>query len=184
MNSLNQIEVPQKKQTALTEVVAEYMQKRFLEETREGPRALPDISVPFSMVCEADHIVSVVVAAYKNIVTIWNISRGNSRSIDTSLAFQEIKLPVVLADEEGRVLVWYLPDVVSRANQNAVWESITRLRADLDDSMKPSRSRSWRNDHKYFRPNADIKGAVDLSPAWFQQGRGEFSAAKPPPGSI
>ncbi|KIN94590.1 hypothetical protein M404DRAFT_34876 [Pisolithus tinctorius Marx 270] len=30
----------------------------------------------------------------------------------------------------------------------------------------------WQNDGKNFRNDANLKGAIDLSPAWFQQGRG------------
>lgn len=173
MDSLTQrTEVPEKEQKGLMETAAEYMRKRFLEETREGPRALPDVSLPFAMVCEADHIISVVVAAYRNIVTVGNPPRRCGGGIDASLEFNEITSPAVLVDSEGQILVWYLLGAFSNSNQIAVWESIARLRGPLEQSLKRYKCRGWRNDINYFRQDADLKGAIDLSPAWFQQGRG------------
>ena len=30
---------------------------------------------------------------------------------------------------------------------------------------------NWRNDIRLFNPDADIQGCINISPAWFQQGR-------------
>ncbi|KIO03580.1 hypothetical protein M404DRAFT_107466, partial [Pisolithus tinctorius Marx 270] len=39
------------------------------------------------------------------------------------------------------------------------------------ESIKAS-SQAWRTDKSYFREDAELKGAINLSPAWFQQGCG------------
>ncbi|KIK20412.1 hypothetical protein PISMIDRAFT_105796, partial [Pisolithus microcarpus 441] len=80
--------------------------------------------------------------------------------------------PTVFIDSDGGILLWYLPGAISNANQRAIWQSITELKAPLEQSFKRSNSRSWWNDINYFCDHADLKGTIDLSPAWFQQGHG------------
>ncbi|KAI6009979.1 hypothetical protein BKA83DRAFT_4133076 [Pisolithus microcarpus] len=89
------------------------------------------------------------------------------KSGHVSLGFTEVTHPTVFIDSDGGILLWYLPSAISNTNQ-----SITQLKAPLEQSFKRSNSRSWRNDINYFCDCADLKGTIDLSPAWFQQGHG------------
>ncbi|KAI6157873.1 hypothetical protein BKA82DRAFT_163810, partial [Pisolithus tinctorius] len=85
----------------------------------------------------------------------------------------EITRPTVVIDKEGSILLWYLPNTISQAyQQSEVWNSLGLLSIPLQQSLKSHGMGGWRNDGKNFRNNANLKGAIDLSPAWFQQGCG------------
>ncbi|KAI6148759.1 hypothetical protein BKA82DRAFT_120391 [Pisolithus tinctorius] len=49
----------------LTDAVCQYMTARLHEEIVDGPRALPAISIPMQIACEADHILAVIIQAYR-----------------------------------------------------------------------------------------------------------------------
>ncbi|KAI6143310.1 hypothetical protein BKA82DRAFT_4017600 [Pisolithus tinctorius] len=121
-------------QMHLTDAVCQYMMARLHEEIVDGPRALPAISIPMQIACEADHILAVIIQAYRECVVI---------------------------DKEGSILLWYLPNAISQAYQHST-------------STEPevTWNGGWRNDGKNFHNDANLKGAIDLSPAWFQQGHG------------
>ncbi|KAI6143750.1 hypothetical protein BKA82DRAFT_28660, partial [Pisolithus tinctorius] len=134
-------------QMHLTDTVCQYMTARLHEEIVDGPRALPAISIPMQIACEADHILAVIIQAYRECVT-----RDIKQGVQTNLARSndmEITRPTVVIDKEGSILLWYLPNAISQAYQN-------------------------------FRNDANLKGAIDLSPAWFQQGRGPSNDAHHP----
>ncbi|KIO09144.1 hypothetical protein M404DRAFT_54816, partial [Pisolithus tinctorius Marx 270] len=78
--------------------------------------------------------------------------------------------PAVVIDKEGNILLWYLPNAFSEAYQ--IWNLLGNLSIPLARSVKSNRAGSWQHDSNHFRPAADLKGAINLSPAWFQQGRG------------
>ncbi|KIO08886.1 hypothetical protein M404DRAFT_133258 [Pisolithus tinctorius Marx 270] len=54
--------------------------------------------------------------------------------------------------------------------QADIWNRLHLLREPLWESIKAS-SQAWRMDKSYFREDAELKGTINLSPAWFQQGR-------------
>ncbi|KIN94820.1 hypothetical protein M404DRAFT_167285, partial [Pisolithus tinctorius Marx 270] len=83
-----------------------------------------------------------------------------------------ITYPTVLIDKEGGILLWYLPNAISQAYQSEVWNSLGMLSIPLQHSLKSNGTGGWRHDVKNFRDAANLKGTIDLSPAWFQQGRG------------
>ncbi|KAI6155003.1 hypothetical protein BKA82DRAFT_3928598, partial [Pisolithus tinctorius] len=80
--------------------------------------------------------------------------------------------PAVVIDKEGNILLWYLPNAFSEAYQAEIWNLLGNLSIPLARSVKSNRAGSWQHDSNHFRPAADLKGAINLSPAWFQQGRG------------
>ncbi|KAI6156938.1 hypothetical protein BKA82DRAFT_142415 [Pisolithus tinctorius] len=133
----------------LTDCIASYMKARFQEEVFSGPRALPDISIPFPVLCEADHISSVISQAYCRPMTE----------------------PSILVTDSNTIRVWYLPDTLSPKRRADVWNCLHLLREPLWESIKAS-PQAWRTDKSYFHDDAELKGTINLSPAWFQQGRG------------
>ncbi|KAI5999886.1 hypothetical protein F5J12DRAFT_784642 [Pisolithus orientalis] len=52
-----------------------------------------------------------------------------------------------------------------------VWNCLHLLREPLQESIKAS-PQAWQMDKSYFCNNAELKGAINLSPTWFQQGHG------------
>ncbi|KIO01658.1 hypothetical protein M404DRAFT_28660, partial [Pisolithus tinctorius Marx 270] len=165
-------------QMHLTDTVCQYMTARLHEEIVDGPRALPAISIPMQIACEADHILAVIIQAYRECVT-----RDIKQGVQTNLARSndmEITRPTVVIDKEGSILLWYLPNAISQAYQSEVWNSLGLLSIPLQRSLKSHGMGGWRNDGKNFRNDANLKGAIDLSPAWFQQGRGPSNDAHHP----
>ncbi|KAI6145612.1 hypothetical protein BKA82DRAFT_129545 [Pisolithus tinctorius] len=49
----------------LTDAICQYMTARLHEEIVDGPCALPAISIPMQIACEADHILAVIIQAYR-----------------------------------------------------------------------------------------------------------------------
>ncbi|KAI6003183.1 hypothetical protein F5J12DRAFT_783627 [Pisolithus orientalis] len=52
-----------------------------------------------------------------------------------------------------------------------VWNHLHLLREPLWESIKAS-PQAWWMDKSYFHDNAELKGTINLSPTWFQQGHG------------
>ena len=87
----------------------------------------------------------------------------------------------------GHILAWYLPGAVSQPNQVCVtclayhealmqlqslmWENLALLEGLLLGSIQAGSSQNWHMAPQYFRTEAALKGAINLSPGWFQQGR-------------
>ncbi|KAI5982968.1 hypothetical protein EDD15DRAFT_2202449 [Pisolithus albus] len=147
--------IPRDWQMNLTSQVAEYMQNRFCEEIFEGPHALPNTSIPIPLLCRAEHVIAVI-------------------TLDTgaSLHYQEINIPTVVLNANGNVRLWYLPGAISHVYQKDIWNSLHSLRHPLTESLNHYRPRGWHNDRELFHQAADLKGSLDLSPAWYQQGHG------------
>ncbi|KAI6156001.1 hypothetical protein BKA82DRAFT_31174 [Pisolithus tinctorius] len=55
--------------------------------------------------------------------------------------------------------------------QADVWNCLHLLKEPLQESIKAS-PKAWQTDKSYFCDNAELKGAINLSPAWVQQGHG------------
>ncbi|KIO02639.1 hypothetical protein M404DRAFT_147770, partial [Pisolithus tinctorius Marx 270] len=93
--------------------------------------------------------------------------------------------PTVVIDKEGSILLWYLPNAISQAyQQSEVWNSLGLLSIPLQHSLKLNGMGGWWNDGKNFCNDANLKGMIDLSPAWFQQGCGPSNDAHHPEVSL
>ncbi|KIN97097.1 hypothetical protein M404DRAFT_32680 [Pisolithus tinctorius Marx 270] len=146
------------------------MVSRLCEEVIGGPRALPHVSIPLQIACEADHILPVIVEAYRECIVVeemWDVNVIADRS-----SYVEIDRPAAVIDKEGNILLWYLPNAFGEAYQAEIWNSLGNLSILLARSVKSNRAGGWRHDSNHFCPAADLKGAIDLSLAWFQQGHG------------
>ncbi|KAI6167870.1 hypothetical protein EDD17DRAFT_1504047 [Pisolithus thermaeus] len=98
--------------------------------------------------------------------------RRQTKETVESLQYPEIMAPTVIVDGSGNVNLWYLPGALDGGHQRQIWNSLSRMAVPLKDSIKPSGTGGWRKDKALFQEMADLKGSIDLSPGWYQQGRG------------
>ncbi|KIN95954.1 hypothetical protein M404DRAFT_164623 [Pisolithus tinctorius Marx 270] len=87
-------------------------------------------------------------------------------------SYAEINHPAVVIDKEGNILLWYLLNVFGKAYQAEIWNSLGNLSIPLAWSMKSNRAGGWQHNSNHFCQAADLKGTIDPSLAWFQQGCG------------
>lgn len=94
--------------------------------------------------------------------------------------------PTMLVDDEEHIIAWYLPGLLSPANQvrfgrpkavnltphqELIWKHTEHLRHTLGSSITTcADGEPWRTNTMYFRSDAELKGSMNISPGWFQQG--------------
>ncbi|KAI5981003.1 hypothetical protein F5J12DRAFT_788821 [Pisolithus orientalis] len=83
----------------------------------------------------------------------------------------EVTEPSILVTDSNTIHVWYLPDALSPKRRADIWNCLHLLREPLWESIKAS-PQAWQMDKSYFCNNAELKGTINLSPTWFQQGHG------------
>ncbi|KAG2336401.1 hypothetical protein BDR05DRAFT_854165, partial [Suillus weaverae] len=82
--------------------------------------------------------------------------------------------PSVIIDSRGKIIVWYLPGAMTgmiMVYMQCATNSIGHL---LNDSITTRKATEWRTHESNFYPSLDGKitpGCINISPAWFQQGR-------------
>ncbi|KAG1851279.1 hypothetical protein C8R48DRAFT_542623, partial [Suillus tomentosus] len=82
--------------------------------------------------------------------------------------------PSVIIDSGGRIIVWYLPGAMTgmiMVYMQCTMNSIGHL---LNNSITTRKVTEWRTHESNFYPSPDGKitpGCINISPAWFQQGR-------------
>ncbi|KAI6096268.1 hypothetical protein EDD16DRAFT_1528136 [Pisolithus croceorrhizus] len=154
-------DIPHGWQMKLTDKVAEYMQNHFWEEVFKCPHALPHTSIPIPLLCRADRIIPVIIEAYKH--PVWH---SKTQDIVASLQYNEITTPAVIINTNGTTRLWYLLGAITQTYQNDIWNSLHCLQGPLAESVNHSHPRGWRNNGILFCQVADIKGSLNLSPAW------------------
>ena len=55
--------------------------------------------------------------------------------------------------------------------QMLLWKNVNNLSHSLRDGMDTGRRASWRTSEALYTMTAEMKGAMNMSPAWFQQAR-------------
>ncbi|KAI6027091.1 hypothetical protein EDC04DRAFT_2573197 [Pisolithus marmoratus] len=78
--------------------------------------------------------------------------------------------PTMVLDENRNIKLWYLPGAIPHIHQKNVWDSLNILRSPLEKSVMSPLKHGWRMDQVLFCKMADLKGSIDLLPAWYQQG--------------
>ncbi|KAG2113784.1 uncharacterized protein F5147DRAFT_770427 [Suillus discolor] len=82
--------------------------------------------------------------------------------------------PCVIIDSGGRIIVWYLPGAMTgmiMTDMQCATKCIGNL---LNNSITTRKPTEWRTHESNFYPSLDGKitpGCINISPAWFQQGR-------------
>ncbi|KAI6156000.1 hypothetical protein BKA82DRAFT_109775, partial [Pisolithus tinctorius] len=104
----------------LTDCIASYMRARFQEEVFSRPCALPDISFPFPVLCEADCISSVISQAYHHpsnfhlsAVNVGKNQGGKTCNAEAAERYTEVTEPSILVTDSNTICIWYLPDTLS-----------------------------------------------------------------------
>ncbi|KAI6024536.1 hypothetical protein EDC04DRAFT_2606337 [Pisolithus marmoratus] len=173
--------VPHGWQMHLTEKIAEYMQSQFCQEVFFGPQVLPDISIPVPLLLQANHMLRTIVQAYQNPFVVCETQCGKTQDTTASLPYEEITAASVVLDENGNIKLWYLPGAIDYTHQDCetsmknIWNSLHGMSVALEDGLKPSCQHGWHNDQILFCEMADLRGSIDCSPGWYQQGHGPKS---------
>ncbi|KAI6150347.1 hypothetical protein BKA82DRAFT_4013167 [Pisolithus tinctorius] len=147
------------------------MKARFQEEVFSRPHTLPDISIPVPVLCEADCILSVISQAYCHTINIGKNWGGKTCNAEAAERYTEVTEPSILVTNSNTICVWYLPDALSPKRRANIWNHLHLLREPLWESIKAS-PQAWQTDKSYFCDDAELKGTINLSPTWFQQGHG------------
>ncbi|KAG2087461.1 uncharacterized protein F5147DRAFT_658965 [Suillus discolor] len=90
-----------------------------------------------------------------------------------------LRTPSVIIDSGGRIIVWYLPGAMTGMIMTDMQCATNFIGHLLNDSITTRKATEWRTHESNFYPSLDGKitpGCINISPAWFQQGR-EVSAA-------
>ncbi|KIK80076.1 hypothetical protein PAXRUDRAFT_15980 [Paxillus rubicundulus Ve08.2h10] len=137
MEQATSIPCPPDSPWALTDLIMEYMCRRFHAElfpTTDPKGILPDINIPAEMVCETNQMYEILAQAHRNPVTLsdfdpgtevhhpsaflHNVALNRENSCDPALAgYTHLSEPAILIAESGEVIAWYLPAAVSQYNQ-------------------------------------------------------------------
>ena len=56
------------------------------------------------------------------------------------------------------------------AMQRLMWKNMLLLEGVLFKSLNMTEG-PWRTDSEFFNPESIVRGSINISPAWFQQGR-------------
>jgi hypothetical protein len=105
---------------------------------------------------------------------------GKPFTTDRSAPVDRLTEPAIILDIFGRILLWYLPGVLSAQCQQGIWSSCGCLQDMFHQSIprplapKPGKTvnLSWRKSN-FVWPSANMEsspGSVILSPGWFMQG--------------
>lgn len=100
--------------------------------------------------------------------------------------FRWLSKPAIITTDAGDIIAWYLPEAVSNINQVGIhfydstpdasiqikfWTSLKLIQTSLVHGMTSSTDEKMRRtSQQYFRADAEVKGCINLSPSWFQQG--------------
>ncbi|KIK80024.1 hypothetical protein PAXRUDRAFT_159788, partial [Paxillus rubicundulus Ve08.2h10] len=138
--------------------------------------ALPNTSIPLSAVFEADQIVWSMAKGYQNQKALGSNESGTNKEREKALKErflvekddELVCEPTLLLDQTGVIMAWHLPGVLSEEFQVDCVRNLEFLFPDISRSI--TSWRSWRTQENLFMESCII-GAIELSPAWYQQGR-------------
>ena len=101
--------------------------------------------------------------------------------------FRQLSKHAIITTDAGDIITWYLPEMVSNINQVGIhfydsapdasiqikfWTSLKLIQTSLACGTTSSADEKMRRtSQQYFRADAEVKGCINLSPSWFQQGR-------------
>ncbi|KAG2029392.1 hypothetical protein BDR03DRAFT_815127, partial [Suillus americanus] len=82
--------------------------------------------------------------------------------------------PSVVIDSSGRIIVWYLPGALTTMIMKDIHGATHSMSGLLKHSITTSKITQWRTNRSNFHTSPDgmvTPGCINISPAWFQQGR-------------
>ncbi|KIK73989.1 hypothetical protein PAXRUDRAFT_176954 [Paxillus rubicundulus Ve08.2h10] len=159
--------IPSHWQLCMSNIIAEYMVNQFLETIGQPTRptlALPNTSIPLSAVCEADQIA----LGLNEIGTNEAREKALKERFPVEKDEELVCEPTLLLDQTGVIIAWHLPGVLSEEFQVDCVRNLEFLFPDISRSI--TSSRSWRTQEDLFT-ESQIRGAIELPPAWYQKGQ-------------
>ncbi|KDQ53081.1 hypothetical protein JAAARDRAFT_137875 [Jaapia argillacea MUCL 33604] len=82
--------------------------------------------------------------------------------------------PLTVVDVNNKIILWYVPNILSPKRHGIMWESTKHLDSLLCKKyLIGSQGKGWQINHSLFRSpsSCDVHpGLLNLSPAWFHQG--------------
>ncbi|KAI6019930.1 hypothetical protein F5J12DRAFT_780975 [Pisolithus orientalis] len=109
--------------------------------------------------------------AYHYPINVRKNRGGKTCNAEAAERYMEVTEPSILVTNSNTICIWYLLDALSPKRRANIWNHLHLLREPLQESIKAS-PQAWWMDKSYLCNNAELKGAINLSPAWFQQGHG------------
>ncbi|KAG2127671.1 hypothetical protein DEU56DRAFT_758558 [Suillus clintonianus] len=82
--------------------------------------------------------------------------------------------PSVVIDSSGRIIVWYLPGALTAMIMSDIHGASHSMSGLLKHSITTGKISQWRTHRSNLHPSPDgmiTPGCINISPAWFQQGR-------------
>ncbi|KAG1726918.1 hypothetical protein EDB19DRAFT_1914415 [Suillus lakei] len=82
--------------------------------------------------------------------------------------------PSVVIDAGGRIIVWYLPGALTGMIMTDIHGATSSMGGLLRHSITTGKTSQWKTHRSNFHPSLDgmiTPGCINISPAWFQQGR-------------
>ncbi|KAF9441324.1 hypothetical protein P691DRAFT_684256 [Macrolepiota fuliginosa MF-IS2] len=82
--------------------------------------------------------------------------------------------PATIVDSSGHILVWYLPQVLTKQQQDQLVTNTKPLIPKLTKSLQPGKKQSWHNNPKLFVTTLEgqelAPGVETFTVGWYQQG--------------
>ncbi|KAH9841966.1 uncharacterized protein C8Q71DRAFT_721021 [Rhodofomes roseus] len=115
-------------------------------------------------------------ARCNQIVAPWDATCPPVRVEDCSTPMRIQIAPAIVVDSAGRIILWYLPNVLSTEYEDLMWNETAGInnlfRA---NPPNPRPGTSWRNQARNFLPQQPDHslhpGCISMSPGWFQRGQ-------------
>ncbi|KAG1870278.1 hypothetical protein DFJ58DRAFT_723175 [Suillus subalutaceus] len=82
--------------------------------------------------------------------------------------------PSIVIDSGGRIIAWYLPGALTAMIMKDIHGATDSMSGLLKHSITTSKIAQWRTHQSNFHTSPDgmvTPGCINISPAWFQQGR-------------
>ncbi|KAI5996460.1 hypothetical protein F5J12DRAFT_785428 [Pisolithus orientalis] len=109
--------------------------------------------------------------AYHHPINVGKNQGEKTCNAEAAERYMEVTELSILVTDSNTICIWYLPDALSPKRRADVWNCLHLLREPMWEHIKAS-PQAWWMDKSYFHDNAELKGAINLSPTWFQQGHG------------
>ncbi|KDQ56919.1 hypothetical protein JAAARDRAFT_194866 [Jaapia argillacea MUCL 33604] len=186
-----------------TEILSSYLLDRFKErvEIQRGlqdptTQTTPPLKLNVEIVCKCEYIFKEIFYTYSNNVGVtWDVERcgdrigkrpsGLNEKTEAAIAKEYPPIsypgmttvqtkPLTVVDMNNKIILWYLPKILSPKRRGIMWESTKHLDALLcNNYLTGSQGKGWRINHTLFRSPSSCEvhpGFLNLSPAWFHQG--------------
>ncbi|KAI6146404.1 hypothetical protein BKA82DRAFT_4015918 [Pisolithus tinctorius] len=107
--------------------------------------------------------------AYRCPINVGKNQGGKTCNAEAAERYMEVTELSILVTDSNTICIWYLPDALSPKRRADIWNHLHLLREPLWESIKAS-PQAWQTDKSYFCDDAELKGAINLSPCMVSTG--------------